>query len=157
MEMKAKKSKSLATGMISILLLFLAGAIGQGYAATDEERVMANDRDLILEPNSEAKIMRALPQDITGDHRSSAERLVKESVRAIRADDGPTSGEKVEELRKVMMRIQDPPWAACDQICKGLIIGGDPQKYAICYLACIINGGPKANLIPIVPGPDHSR
>jgi hypothetical protein len=155
--MKRKETRSPPLAL-TIVFFSLVGAVSQGHAAilAEGESAVAKDRELVLESNSEAKITRALPHDITGDDRVNAERLVKESINAIKVGDGSTSVRKIEELRGILVQIQDP-WVDCHEICKGLIIVGDPQKYAICYWACVISGGPKATRIPIVPKPDFSR
>lgn len=94
--------------------------------------------------NSKVKILAKLPQKLTSQDKAQVERLVAQSLSAIKAGDGKTSVEKIEEVRALMSkRANGSPWQTCGAHCNRHLDDGDAAAYAVCYWSCVINGGPK--------------
>lgn len=128
---------------VTIMLVVASTAAAQTPSSPSQGKrtITRADRDLVNSPSIEQKISATFPKDVPQGDQEKALRLAHQSLVAVRAGKGSDASTFIGEFRSVVGGYTGP-WVACGDLCYHFLIEGDPQKYAICYWACVAQGGP---------------
>jgi hypothetical protein len=88
--------------------------------------------------NAKKKILATLPLNIPAPKRAQLVKLVDESLKALHKRDGKTASQKIEELLQMRQQLDWGGAIACKDKCKHHLDDGNPEKYAVCWYACLI-------------------
>jgi hypothetical protein len=93
--------------------------------------------------NSKGKILARFPQNLTSQDKAQMQRLVEQSLNAIKDRQGETAVQTIRGVRVLARRASgNSPWETCGDHCQHFLDEGKPLEYAYCYWACVARGGP---------------
>lgn len=145
--------KCITAAAVAVLVANIAAAAGDPKADVSKA-----DRALIQRSNASAQVMQRAPKMSAGE-RKKLDDLVRGSLAATKAGDGAVAARQIEEVRSMAKDNSGAgndtsPFESCGDTCQHHLGDGEPEKYAVCYYACVIRGGDAAALRtrPGLPG-----
>jgi hypothetical protein len=95
--------------------------------------------------DSKAKILAKLSSKLSKKDKIKLETLVAQSLAAIKDGKVKVAIERINQVKELLGGSTWNPLFDCGEHCRKLLDGGNAPGYAVCYWACVINGGPSKN------------